>query len=354
MCAQAAIDYLQGKGVECQMLDALECVTPILSQTVSRGFLLTTQYSRAAYSWVYRWTELKEEPSPRISVSRMTHTFLSKRLETYLDNFKPDVIVCTHVFSAQMLTQLMMNKKKSKRPKTIGIVTDFTIHPYWEDTVLDYYLIANELLANQFCKKNLPKEKILPFGIPIHKKFAKQISREDARAKLKFDDKRTVLLMSGSMGFGNVTKSIRQLDRLDLDFQIVTVCGNNRRLKKHVAAMKTRKKLYNYGFTDKIDLLMSAADCIVTKPGGLTTSEALAKGLVLIVSSTIPGQEERNIEFLMNNGLAMRATRTFPLDECIFQLFGNSGRLEKSAELTRALAKPNAAADLGDFILQIS
>ena len=351
-CARAAMDYLCGRGAECEMLDAMDYVNPILGQVVSKGFLLSSKYLDDIYSSVYRFTELKSEPSPRISISRLTHTLFSKRLESFLDEYDADVIVCTHVFAAQMVTQLLTARKSKIRAKTIGIITDFTIHPYWEDTELDYYVVASDMLANQFARKGLSSEKILPFGIPIGANFSGGMAKDEARARLGIEDKNTVLIMSGSMGFGNVIKPLKQLDSLaEFDFQIITVCGNNQKMKKSIDKLATTKKIYNYAFTEQVDLMMDAADCIVTKPGGVTTSEALAKGLVVIMNSNIPGQEERNMEFLLNNGLAMRATKTFPLDECIYHLFENPVRLEMARKLARAVAKPDAARRLGEFIL---
>ena len=105
------------------------------------------------------------------------------------------------------------------------------------------------------------------------------------------------------MGYGDLESSIMDLDMVDMDFQIISVCGNNKTLKKKIDQLVLRKRIYNFGFVDNIDIIMDAADCIITKPGGLTTSESLAKRIPMILINPIPGQEERNMEFLLNNGL---------------------------------------------------
>lgn len=347
-CAKAITENLEKKGVACTTLDAYEYINPLLSESVAKGYLMATQYSRAAYSKFYRWAELKEKPSAKLSLTRITHSLLSKKLVSYINNYNPDVIICTHIFAAQMITEM-----KKVTATTIGIITDFTIHPYWEDTVLDYYVTAGEQLNNLVSKKGIPLSKILPFGIPIQSKFANYISKQDARTILGIEDKTTVLVISGSMGYGNMLKIINQLDRLNMDFQMISVCGNNKRVKQNIDKLVTRKKLYNFGFVDNVDVLMSAADCIATKPGGLTTSEALAKGLPIISLRSIPGQEERNLDFLLNNGAGMGVSPTFPIDECMFQLIANHQRLPQIAQAAKLLGKPNATADLGDFIVKL-
>ena len=348
MCAKAAIACLEQKGVECRLLDVAEFINPIYSKAISRGFLLSAR-TGILYDSIYRFMELKE-PSPKISTTRLINALLPLKLKNFLKVHNPDAIVCTHVFAAQMLTEL---KRTSKvvTSKTYGIITDFTVHPYWEDTELDYYVLPHELLAHQFVKKGLDKEKILPFGIPVYEKFNKDISKLDARKSLGFENKPTILIMGGSMGFGKTDKMIAELDKLDIDFQIIAVCGNNSRLKKKIDKLQVNKKVHNYGFVDNVDVLMSASDAIVTKPGGLTTSEALAKGLFIIMPTTFPGQEERNSEFLLANGLAMRASKTFPLEECIYEYLNNQERRLCSSALAKSIAKPHAAKDLCEHIM---
>ena len=198
----------------------------------------------------------------------------------------------------------------------------------------------------------MPPDKILPFGIPINKKFTKNMSKSEARKELGIADKQTLLLMAGGTGFGNLAALIRQLDDLDLDFQILAVCGSNKRLKSRLSKLSVKRNLHVYGFVNNVDVMMDAAECICTKPGGLTTSEALAKGLMIMIPDAIPGQEERNLEFLINNGLAMRITKTFGIDECIYQFFSNSERSSSANYMLKHIAKPYAARDLGDFIIK--
>ena len=349
--AKAIMTHLQERNIECTMLDTFEYINPILSESIAKGYLISTKFTPAVYRNLYRLAEKKEKTNSKFSMSRLVNSILSRKLVTYIREYAPDVVVCTHIFSAQIITQL---NDKNLGYKSIGIITDFTIHPFWEDTDLDYYITANEALNWQAVKKGIPLEKIKPLGIPIHEKFATKIEKREARKMLNIEDKITILVMSGSMGYGNVIKNIERLDSLDMDLQILSVCGNNKSLKKKIDALETKHKIYNYGFVDNVHIMMDAATCIVTKPGGLTVSESLAKGLPMILINPIPGQEDRNVEFLLNNGVAVKTSSTFPVDEAVFQLMSDSARRQNLKERIKSLGRPYAARDFTEFIIEIT
>ena len=350
--AKVLCDNLNAKGVEAISVDAFEYITPVLKETISQGYLVSTKRLPKIYGKSYRFLEKRDEDSLDSIVVKTLSGILSKKLVSFVKNYAPDVIVCTHVFASIMVSAVASSLDANI--KTVGIVTDFTMHPYWEDAKLDYYVTASELLGNQAEKKGIPMSKLVPIGIPIDPKFAESKDKKTARDCLGFDDKTTVLVMSGSMGYGKIGKMIKALDATNLDFQIVSVCGYNEQLKTKIDRMKLRHKIYNFGFSDKVDLLMDAADCLVTKPGGLTTSEALAKGLPMIMANPIPGQEDRNVEFLLNNGAALKMSSTFPIDEALFQLLGNKTRISTMCEVISFLGKPNATRDFVEFILSLN
>jgi processive 1,2-diacylglycerol beta-glucosyltransferase len=350
--AKALQEYLQEQQVQADVLDTFEYINPVLSKTVAKGYLISTQFSPKVYGRLYRAAEKREPHGGKLTISQLISSILSTQLVTYIRDYDPDVIVCTHIFSAQIVTQLL--EKNKIDAKTIGIVTDFTIHPFWEDTKLDYYVTANELLNHQAAKKGIDVSHILPMGIPIRPAFAQKMDQKAARSKLGIEDKTTVFVMSGSMGYGNVLKTIKALNNLDLDFQIISVCGNNKLLRSKIDKMEHKKKIYNFGFVDHVHVMMDASDCIVTKPGGLTMSECMAKCLPAILINPIPGQEDRNVEFLLNHGLAMHVSPTFPIDEALYQMLHSSVRQRMIKEAMCTFGKPNAVRDLGDFIIKLA
>ncbi len=349
--AKVLCDNLQDNGVETLLVDAFEYITPMLKDAINQGYLVSTKRIPRIYAKGYRILEKRDAESHESLLSKMLNGVLARKLVKCVEDFQPDVIVCTHVFASIMVSYV--TNKLNHRIKTVGIVTDFTMHPYWEEAHMDYYITASELLNNQAYKKGITPDEIVPIGIPINPKFAVKNEKAYARSHLGIDDKKTILVMSGSMGFGKIANMIKKLDKSELDFQIISVCGYNERLKQKIDKTELRHKIYNYGFTDKVDLLMDAADCIVTKPGGLTTSEALAKGLPMIIANPIPGQEDRNEEFLLNNGAAIKISSTFPIDEALYTIFSTDVRLKSMCDMVEVLGKPNSTRDFVDFILKI-
>ncbi len=352
MAAKALEEYFQKDlSIECKTLDVFEHVNPVLGDSVQKGYLLSTKMLPKAYGTFYSLSE-QRDTSKYSSVGKLVKTILNKKLMQYLNDYDPDAIVATHIFSAIAISYL--RKKYGMRAKSFAIITDFTVHPFWEDVDIDYYVTATDLLNYQALKKGYPLEKVKPFGIPILSKFAHAIPKQEARAQLGLADKFTVLVMTGSMGYGSdVLANLEKMNSLAEDFQLITVCGNNRKLKKHIDEMPKQKDILNYGFTDNINLLMDAADCIITKPGGLSTSEALAKRLPIIMLDPIPGQEDRNEEFMLNNGIALSVSKTFPIDEVLYQIIHFPWKLDMLRENMKYFSKPNSARDFAEFIISV-
>ena len=347
--ANAISSYLEESGVESKVLDTYYYINRLLGKTVSQGYLIIVN-AKAAYKKAYRQLEKRKKNSYKSSATRLTNIFLAHKLYRFMNDYKPDVIICTHIFAGMIVD--VMKQRRGIAAKTIGILTDYTIHPYWEETLrFDYIVIPNEYLISKAVKKGFKENQILPFGIPILPKFSEYISKESARAELGLDvNKNTVLLMGGSTKYGHMEKILIQLDESDIEMQIISVCGNNKEVKEKIDAMKLKKNILNFGYNKNIDRLMSAADCVITKPGGLTTSEALAKNLPMILTNPIPGQEDRNTEFLVNNGAAMAVTPTFPLDEILHQIFDNTERLEIMRSAIKSIRKPDSTAAVCEFV----
>ncbi|MBQ7960575.1 MAG: glycosyltransferase [Clostridia bacterium] len=349
--ANVLCDALSEKDIESVSIDAFEYITPVLKDTINRGYLVSTKRLPKVYGKGYRLVEKRDTESHDSMFAKFLNGILARKLVKFVEDYKPDVIVCTHVFAAIMVSYVA--NKLDAGIRTVGIVTDFTMHPYWEEAPMDYYVLASELLCNQAKKKGISENEIVPTGIPINPRFAKKTDKQEARKILGLEDKTTILVMSGSMGYGKIGSMIKKLDEADFDFQILSVCGYNERLKKRIDKMEFKHKIFNYGYSDQVHMFMDAADCIVTKPGGLTTSEALAKGLPMIMANPIPGQEDRNVEFLLNNGAAFKISSTFPIDEALFQMFSNEVRLRNMSEMVKSLGKPQATKDFVDFVIKL-
>ena len=345
--AKSLCECFEERGINNMYLDVFEYINPVLKEALSYGYLMSTKRFAKLYGKVYGFVEQGADKERHML--KITSNIMAKKLVGFIEEYKPDTIVCTHVFSALLISAIKHRIKSDI--KTVGIVTDFTIHPLWEHTDIDYYITASELLNNQAEKKGISKEKLCPIGIPIKPEFAEKTDKKEARKILGLEDKRTILVMSGSMGYGKVETIIEELDRSSLDFQIVSICGYNEKLYRRLSKKNTDKTLVNLSFTDKVDLYMDACDCVVTKPGGLTTSEALAKGVPMIMINPIPGQEDRNVEFLLNNGAALKVSKTFSVDDAVYQLFSNTERLKTLKETVAFLGKPDSTKDFVEFVL---
>ena len=350
---KAISDYLKEQGVQCATLDTYEYAAPMIKEAVDKGYLLNVSYTPELFGKMYRMADKKNQykfQTP-FSLMRMINRHFAAEIFDLVEEYEPDAIVCTHVFAAAVVN--VLRTRYHLQAATYGVITDFTVHPFWEDSpAIDYYVTASEYLGYQLSKKGLDAGKMLPFGIPIHPKFSQKLAPRQARERLGIDqDKPTVLLMGGSMGHGHFVEAVEQLDKLDLDFQMLVVCGSNEATRRRLLELKTAKPLYVYGFVDNVEVFMDASDCLVGKPGGLTASEALAKELPMIMLDPIPGQEERNVEFLLNNGLALAVTATLPVEEAVYYLLSNNQRREVLVETIKRLGKKNAAKTLGDFII---
>jgi processive 1,2-diacylglycerol beta-glucosyltransferase len=349
--AKAICEEMIAQGVECSVLDAYKYINKIFSDTVEKGYLISMQKAQHAYSKVYRMCELRKTDSSNFSPTRLANSILANKIRKYMEAEKPDAVIYTHVFVGIIL-DILRTRGEFDIP-SYGVVTDFAMHPFWEECVhLDYIVTANHLLDIMAIKKGFRQEQIISCGIPIKSKFAQSMDKRQAKQLLGYSpDKPLLLIMSGSMGFGKIAKTVQALDESLPDFQMVVVCGNNKRMYNTISKMKTKKPLSCFGFVNNINELMDAADCIISKPGGLSSSEALAKRLPMIIIDPIPGIEDRNTEFFLNAGAAIAATKTYPIDEAIYQIFTEPKRLEQMRQAIEVIRRPDAAKQLCQTVI---
>ena len=356
--AKAVGDLLISRGAEVHTLDVYAYISNMIKTTIDKGYLFSSKHMQTLYRLVYQLAENNGASyfSAAPSIINIINALGASKFAKVLAAYTPDVIVCTHVFAAQMVDELK-KRKKLDDIQTIGIVTDYTLHPYWEDVPrVQHIVTASELLTYRCVKRGIPADRILPFGIPVHPKFNQSLERRVAAAELGIDPAmRTLLLMGGSMGHADHIKTLEALTQTGLSLQLLVVCGSNAKMKTRVEQFAAKYDgdcvIKPYGFVDNVEVMMSAADCIISKPGGLTVSEALAKNLPMLLVDPIPGHEERNVDFLVNNGMASLVTKNFPIDEAIYELFGNPVRLQTVRQTMQAIAHPDATERLVAFIL---
>jgi len=355
--AQAVAEELDSRNVTTRVLDLYEQTNTLLFNVIDKGYSFSIRHMPAGFGVFYRVLETrsKKEQGGSINPIGVMNKLSSVRFVRFIKEFGPDCIVCTHPLAAMVVSSLKM-RGKIKIP-AVGIVTDYTILPYWEDCIaVEHIVIAHELLSYRATKRGIAPERLLPVGIPIKGKFSRSIPKEEARRQAGIPlNPPAVLVMSGSMGHGDLTTMTDDLMAIPMPLEIVVICGRNEEAYHALVArnggLPNNGRLHVIGFTDQVDVLMDAVDCIITKPGGLSVSESLVKELPMVLVTPIPGQEERNIDFLLNMGAALRASKTFSVTEAVHYLFGCPERMRLMQESIALIRKPNAAKDLADFIM---
>jgi processive 1,2-diacylglycerol beta-glucosyltransferase len=229
----------------------------------------------------------------------------------YIKENEYDTIICTHLFPAEALTALIRSKKLPAT--TVFVMTDYTCIPFMEETQLDYYIVPHEHLIEECVKKGLLRDKLFPYGIPLRQMFYSSQLKENARMECKrlFGDRineneKWLLVMSGSMGFGNLKDLVNQIiGECGMNVELFLVCGNNVKLLKTLTKeFGDHDNIAILGFTDRISILMDACDVLFTKPGGLSSTEAAAKNIPIIHTAPIPGCETKNAEFFHYHGMS--------------------------------------------------
>jgi processive 1,2-diacylglycerol beta-glucosyltransferase len=284
----------------------------------------------------------------RRSIERLNTRALSRRIT----EFAPDVIVCTHFLPAEIL---MHEIRRGRLHVPVWVqVTDFDLHRMWVIPHMTGYFAANEEIGFRMRAVGMANASVHVVGIPIMPVFAQAPDRAICARELGMDpQRRTLLLMGGGAGVGNLEQVATHLLAQDADFQLIVLAGKNEaaltELRKLALAHPSR--LFPQGYTHQVERLMACADLVITKPGGLTTSECLAIGVPMIVHSPIPGQEERNADYLLEQGAALKAVDTVGLEYRVAELLASPSRLAQLRERTRALARPHAARDVLRIVL---
>ncbi len=349
--AKSVAGALVDKGVEVENIDVYKSVNKLLCWAVDKFYLIFSKYTKKPYSFIYNRLSKKKRSEKKRHSSGWLTRYCSKRFEKYIEESQPDAIVCTHVYASLVINDLKRKNKFTDIP-TIGIVTDYTMHPFWDCVpYTEYVEVANELIAKEAEDLKIESGKILSLGIPIDTKFGVKAEKNEARKELNLPlDKRIVLVMAGSMGYGNIPSIISDVHKYDKDCLVLAVCGNNKKHHKKLNAL-ANENIKVFGFTNNINVFMDASDCIITKPGGLTTSEATAKGLPMILVNPIPGHEERNLKFFIDNNAAIGVTKKMKPYDALRELFETPNKISDIKNRLSEIAKPNATKDIADFVI---
>src|SRR5581483_10478914 len=276
----------------------------------------------------------------------------TRQLRETIRDFSPDHLICTHFLPAELLAH-EIRRGRIAAPVWVQ-VTDFDLHRLWVQPGMRGYFAASEEIAFRMAARGIAPENVFATGIPIMPAFAQRLDRAECARELGVDPaKTTLLVMTGGAGLAGGAALIERLAALPGDFQIVALAGRNERLladyRKLAAANPGR--LFPLGFTTAIERVMATADLAVTKPGGLTVSECLALGLPMLLAAPIPGQEERNADYLAEQGVALKAPDMIALEYKAARLLRHPEELRRLRANMRGLGRPGAAADVLNRVL---
>ena len=350
-CGKAVVDACTRKGLDSVMVDTLLLSSKLVANSLDKIYITMTRHTPGLLKKMDDDMLSEKRIHSRQGTTKLIGAWFYKEIENCIAEYQPDAVVCTHVFSGVILTRI--RRQKGLEIPLIGINTDFAMAPLWDETDLDLYVLAAEGMRNSVIKRGIPQEKLFCRGIPVHHRFASTVEKGEARRQLGILDKPTVLIMSGSMGFGKLPQVVESLDRLPMDLQMLVVCGRNEKMYQQLNALRTQKDVRVYGFVDNVEVMMDASDVLLTKPGGLTTSECLAKGIPLVILDPIPGLEERNSLFLVAQGAAILATDQYPPDDAVLNLLSDPQRLQQILAMQKKIGNAHSADDLCDEIIRM-
>ena len=359
-CAKALQIAMQRRGITCEIQDTLALVSEGLSQRVGDAYLFSTRGS--LFEFVYKFGGfVSSNMDTWQSLVYGANRLYAKKLYDYIKTNHFDVVVCVHLFPAEAITALKRNMHLYI--PSYFIMTDYTCIPFLQETDLNYYIIPHEHLIEEFVEKGLPREKIVPIGIPVdEKKFSTRLPKPKARTQIiqsisnsnLRSEGHWYLVMSGSMGFGNVEQLIAQLlQDIRPEDSIICVCGRNESLLHSLQEQfSEQRQLSLLGFTNQVSILMDASDVVFTKPGGITSTEAIVKNIPLIHTHPIPGLENHNAHFFHLHGMSYFTTDVQHQVAIAKRLCEDTHYRKRMLHNQRANANPHSSDDVINLILE--
>jgi processive 1,2-diacylglycerol beta-glucosyltransferase len=351
--AFAEIGAATGERREVQHLDILNYTNKVFRHLYSKAYIDLVNKMPEVPGWFYdKLDKPWKNERRRLALDKLNTRPLVKLLREY----RPDLIVCTHFLPAEIVSWLKAKERLSSRQ--VIIVTDFDVHAMWLVHHYERYFVAIEEARVYLEALGIPPEKITVSGIPIDPVFAERKDKQQMRAKHGLSPDRTsILLSAGGFGVGSVDALIAAMMPLKHRAQIVAICGRNEELKKRLLRQASRLKddanvtVKPFGYTNEMDELMTASDIVLGKPGGLTTSEALAKSLAFVIVNPIPGQEERNSDHLLEAGVGIRCNNLPTLAYKLDRLLADPARFAAMQANAGKMGHPNAAKEIVAQIL---
>lgn len=348
--AKALAEMLSIKNIEWEMIDPIKLSSASFSKKVNNLYINIVNNNPNLFKKAYKLAEMYGSLKIKSPIYAINKIF-AKNLNQYIKDNHIDISIATHLYPAEILTSI---KKKDPNIYFIAVATDYTSIPFWEETNPDYFIIPSKDLINEFTNKGIEKKKLLPLGIPISPKFCTSLSKSAAKKVLKINNrKQTILIMTGSMGFGNIESTLDKiLEKYNTTINIIIICGNNKHLKENLELKYKNNNVIIKGYINDISTYMDASNVILTKPGGLTSTETAVKNISTIFTNPIPGCENHNAKFFEERKMAYVSTNDEDTIKYIDILLNNKDIIKIMKKNQTKYINKNSTNDIVEFIIK--
>ncbi len=339
-CANYIKSEFESFGITCDVQNYLDLVGKNTSNIIEKLYLDSTKGNGGVFGGVYKLGELYSKtniPSPVYGLN----VLVKEKLDRFLIDNNYDLVIGTHLFPCLTLTKI----KKSRSIKFINVATDYECIPFWEETNPDLFVIPSPLLKEGFVKKGFKEEILLPTGIPVATSFF------DTKEIPELKDKDVILLTSGSMGFGQIKDIVVNLLAQINNAYLVVICGSNEKLKEELEKIDNVNLIVK-GFVNNMNDYMAASTVVISKPGGLTTTEIAAMNKPLVHMMPIPGVEDYNANFFANNKMSIRANNINEIVDATKKLLSDKMLREELMINQRKLINKYSAKSLIEYVLK--
>jgi processive 1,2-diacylglycerol beta-glucosyltransferase len=334
------------------VVDSYKYAARVVSRVVSDGYLRMVKTIPQMYRYIYARAERATEVG---RFRTWAHQFTAGNLRPMIVRERPDAIVCTHAFPCGTMAEY--KREFADAPPVIAIVTDFAVHGFWVHENIDRYVVATDAMRHALMGRRIPAERICVSGIPVRSAFAPTAEpREALRERLDLPkDRYVALLMGGGLGIAPIERMLRVLNTVRAPLAAVVVAGRNSRISRRLSetADAVNYPVRALRFVENVYDYMHAADAFVTKPGGLSTAEALVAQVPMVLCKPLPGQEERNARVLVEAGAAIRTRRIDELPRALEAVLTDRNRQERMVACARRLGRPDAAGEAGAMISRL-
>ncbi|NMM61570.1 UDP-N-acetylglucosamine--LPS N-acetylglucosamine transferase [Clostridium sp. P21] len=349
--AEALKDYINLKFPESEIkiIDTLKYINPIIDKVVIGSYLKTLKVTPSLYGKLYNHSE--GDYGIANTISAKFNEIMTYKLMPLIDELSPNILISTHPFTTEMVS--IMKAKYNLTIPAISIITDYYSHGSWLHPYIDAHVVSNKDMVEDMVSKGIPRNTIHDLGIPVKPNFIEKYKKEETLKELDLcTSKFTILVMGGSLGMGKITDVYQELIKVNKDIQIIVITGKNEKLHNELLMLKetSTKPTKIIGFTDTVNKYMQASDLLLTKPGGLTITEALICKIPLGIFSPIPGQEEKNAEFLLNHNLAINLSDTNKCQQTIENLLEFKDKLTVMKANCSKFSKPDSGYKIVELI----